>query len=131
MTLLVHTFVYDEHGGSRLLDNPEDGSDMAGTEVCRTALWGSDAARALGARFLPEPATGDLYVEPEDVDDFLAECALLHRNAAALAGGGGGDRAGLRGGPARPPHPRRPADPDGGRRGPRLVSGGEAPSNAQ
>ncbi|MFJ7255322.1 hypothetical protein ACIQWV_22705 [Streptomyces sp. NPDC098085] len=92
MTLLVHTFVYDEHGGSRLLDDPEDGSDMAGTEVCRTALWGSDAARALGARFLPEPATGDLYVEPEDVDDFLAECALLHRNAAALAGGGGDRR---------------------------------------
>ncbi|MFJ1615370.1 hypothetical protein ACIODT_23210 [Streptomyces sp. NPDC088251] len=92
MTLLVHTFVYDEHGGSRLLDDPEDGSDMAGTEVCRTALWGSGAARALGARFLPEPATGDLYVEPEDVDDFLAECALLHRNAAALAGGGGDRR---------------------------------------
>ncbi|WP_406494320.1 hypothetical protein OG936_11330 [Streptomyces sp. NBC_00846] len=89
MTLLVHTFVYDEHGRSRLLDDPEDGSDMAGTEVCRTTLWGSDAARALGARFLPELATGDLYVEPEDVDDFLAECELLHRNASTLAGGGG------------------------------------------
>ncbi|MFE7356078.1 hypothetical protein ACFU8Q_23530 [Streptomyces sp. NPDC057543] len=89
MTLSVHTFVYDEQGRSHLLDDPEDGSDMAGTEVCRTTLWGSDAARALGARFFPELATGDLYVEPEDVDDFLAECELLHRNAATLAGGSG------------------------------------------
>ncbi|MEU6015978.1 hypothetical protein ABZ826_18520 [Streptomyces sp. NPDC047515] len=85
MTLLVHTFVHDEQGEWHLLDGPEDGSDMAGTEVCRTTLWGSDAARALGARFLPELATGDLYVEPEDIDDFLAECELLHRHTAALA----------------------------------------------
>ncbi|MFF3122462.1 hypothetical protein ACFVRD_08845 [Streptomyces sp. NPDC057908] len=92
MTLTVHTFIYDEDCRSHLLDDPEDGSDMAGTEVCRTRLWGSEAARALGARFLPELATGDLYVEPEDIDDFLAECELLHRNAATLAGGGGDRR---------------------------------------
>ncbi|MGW1651128.1 hypothetical protein [Streptomyces atratus] len=92
MTLTVHTFVYDEDCQSHLLDDAEDGSDMAGTEVCRTTLWGSEAARALGARFLPELATGKLHVEPEDVDDFLEECELLHRNAATLAGGGGDRR---------------------------------------
>ncbi|MFF2325575.1 MULTISPECIES: hypothetical protein [unclassified Streptomyces] len=89
MTLTVHTFTYDEDCQSPLLDDPEDGGNLAGTEICRTSLWGSDAARALGARFFPEPATGNPHVEPEDVDDFLDECALLRRDAAVLAGGGG------------------------------------------
>ncbi|MCX5343443.1 hypothetical protein [Streptomyces atratus] len=92
MTLTVHTFIYDEDCRSHLLDDPEDGSNMAGTEVCRTTLWGSKAARALGARFFPELATGNLHVEPEDIDDFLEECELLHRNAATLAGSGGDRR---------------------------------------
>ncbi|MFF8693559.1 hypothetical protein ACF08W_15295 [Streptomyces sp. NPDC015144] len=85
MSLLVHTFVYDEDGRQRLLDDPEDGSDMAGFERTRTALWGSECARALGARFLPELADGNLYVQPEDIEDFLAECALLRRHTAELA----------------------------------------------
>ncbi|MFJ9676703.1 hypothetical protein ACIRP2_01400 [Streptomyces sp. NPDC101194] len=85
MTLLVHTFVLDEQGERHLLDGPEDGSDMAGFENCRTELWGSGAARALGARFFPELATGDLQVEPADIEVFLAECELLRRHTAALA----------------------------------------------
>ncbi|MCX4731946.1 hypothetical protein [Streptomyces sp. NBC_01363] len=59
MTLLVHTFVYDESEKLRLLDDPEDGSDMAGFESSRTKLWGSECARRLGARFFPE-ASGPL-----------------------------------------------------------------------
>jgi hypothetical protein len=35
MTLLVHAFVYEEDGTSRILDDPGAGSDMAGTESCR------------------------------------------------------------------------------------------------
>ncbi|MFF9507397.1 hypothetical protein ACF1BU_13660 [Streptomyces sp. NPDC014724] len=85
MTLLVHTFVLDEQGECHLLDDPEDGSDMAGFENCRTKLWGSEAARALGARFFLELATGDLHVEPADIEAFLAECKLLHRHTAVLA----------------------------------------------
>ncbi|MFJ6011738.1 hypothetical protein [Streptomyces sp. NPDC092952] len=85
MTLLVHTFVHDETGRQRLLDDPEDGGDMAGFERTRTRLWGSECARALGARFLPELADGNLSVQPEDVEDFLAECALLREHTARLA----------------------------------------------
>ncbi|MET9919483.1 hypothetical protein ABZZ04_20620 [Streptomyces sp. NPDC006435] len=84
MTLLVHTFVYDEKGDWRLLDDPDDGSDMAGFESSRTKLWGSECARALGARFLPRLAGDAMFVEPEEVEHFLAECALLRGNTAAL-----------------------------------------------
>ncbi|MET7309540.1 hypothetical protein ACWD7C_04435 [Streptomyces sp. NPDC005134] len=84
MTLLVHTFVRGRSGRPHLLDDPPDGSDMAGFESCRTDLWGSDRVRALGARFLPELASCDLYVEPEDIEEFLDECALLRPHAAAL-----------------------------------------------
>ncbi|MFF3951777.1 hypothetical protein ACFYY1_01075 [Streptomyces sp. NPDC001890] len=84
MTLLVHTFVYDGPGKLRLLDDPEDGSDMAGFESSRTRLWGSEHARAVGARFLPRLAADDLYVQPEEVEDFLAECELLRGHTAEL-----------------------------------------------
>ncbi|MGW1410798.1 hypothetical protein [Streptomyces sp. NPDC002403] len=84
MTLLVHTFVYDEQGDCRLLDDPEDGSDMAGVENSRTRLWGSECARALGARFFPELAADDLHVQPEDIEEFLAECELLRGHTAEL-----------------------------------------------
>lgn len=84
MTLLVHTFVRGRSGRPHLLDDPPDGSDMAGFESCRTDLWRSKQVRALGARFLPELASCDLYVEPEDIEEFLDECALLRRYAAAL-----------------------------------------------
>ncbi|MFF3395476.1 hypothetical protein ACFYW1_31650 [Streptomyces sp. NPDC002669] len=84
MTLLVHTFVYDGKGNWQLLDDPDDGGDMAGFESSRTKLWGSERTRALGARFLPRLADDDMYVEPEEVEDFLAECELLRGNTAAL-----------------------------------------------
>ncbi|MFF9570705.1 hypothetical protein [Streptomyces sp. NPDC014685] len=84
MTLLVHTFVYDEKGDRRLLDDPDDGSELAGFESSRTKLWGSEHVRALGARFLPRLADDDMYVEPEEVEHFLAECELLRGHAAAL-----------------------------------------------
>ncbi|MGW7709142.1 hypothetical protein [Streptomyces sp. NPDC054771] len=91
MTLLVHTFVHDGPRKLRLLDDPEDGGDMAGFESSRTRLWGSEPARALGARFLPRPADDDLCVQPEDVEEFLAECELLRGHTAEL-----GTRSGYR-----------------------------------
>ncbi|MGW2086678.1 hypothetical protein [Streptomyces sp. NPDC001880] len=89
MTLLVHTFVYDERGECRLLDDPDDGSDMAGFESCRTKLWGSELARTLGARCLPGLAADDLCVQPEDIEEFLAECELLRGHTARLGAVGG------------------------------------------
>jgi hypothetical protein len=84
MTLLVHTFVRGKSDKPHILDDPPDGSDMARFESCRTGLWGSERVRALGARFLPELASYDLYVEPEHMEDVRAECELLRPHAAEL-----------------------------------------------
>ncbi|MFB9538967.1 MULTISPECIES: hypothetical protein [Streptomyces] len=40
---------------------------------------------ALGARFLPVPADGDLEVGAESVAEFLGEVALLRRRLDAIA----------------------------------------------
>ncbi|MCX5140399.1 MULTISPECIES: hypothetical protein [unclassified Streptomyces] len=85
MTLLVHTFIRGRSGKRHFLDDPEYGHTLAGFEKSRTKLWGSRPARDLGARFLPQLATSDLYVEPEDVLAFLAECELLGDHIEALA----------------------------------------------
>ncbi|GAB2590295.1 hypothetical protein [Kribbella endophytica] len=77
MSLLVHTFLRGGDGNHELLDDAEDGSDLAGFENWRRTVWGGDGARALGARFFPQLDGGDLTVEPADVPAFLVECDLL------------------------------------------------------
>jgi hypothetical protein len=89
MSLLVHTFRYDAAGGHDFLDDPENGADLAGFESTRTRLWGGEGVVALGARFFPRLARGDLYVEREDVADFLAECEVLRPHLDDLAVRGG------------------------------------------
>ncbi|MET9610575.1 hypothetical protein ABZZ17_36785 [Streptomyces sp. NPDC006512] len=91
MTLLVHTFVYDADGGHDLLEDPEYGDTLAGFESTRTRLWGSEAIRALGARFFPRLDGCDLRVEREELDDFLAECEALRPHLGHLAEQGGYD----------------------------------------
>jgi len=61
----------------RLVDGTEDGSELAGFESARTKLWGSEAVIELGAVFFPRLRGGDLYVQPEEMAEFRAECALL------------------------------------------------------
>ncbi|MFK0258758.1 hypothetical protein [Streptomyces sp. NPDC090445] len=91
MSLLVHTFVYDADGGYDFLEDPEHGRDLAGFESTRTRLWGSEAIRALGARFFPRLDGDDLYVEQDEIDDFLAECEAVRPHLDHLAGQGGYD----------------------------------------
>ncbi len=67
MSLLVHTFLRGDGGELELLDDAEDGSDLAGFENWRQTVWGRDGVRALGARFLPQLDGSDLTVEPGDV----------------------------------------------------------------
>ncbi|MFE2018943.1 hypothetical protein ACFW9O_12995 [Streptomyces sp. NPDC059499] len=85
MTLLVHTYVYDADGTREFLEDPEYADTMAGFESTRGRLWGSEAIRALGARFFPRLDGGDLYVEPVEVDDFLAECEVVRAHVDHLA----------------------------------------------
>ncbi|MFG3140812.1 hypothetical protein ACGFZA_31980 [Streptomyces sp. NPDC048211] len=84
MSLLVHTFVRGRSGKDHLLDDSDHGLTLAGFESSRTKVWGSQPVCDLGARFLPRLATGNLCVDPEDVEDFLAECDILLPRASAL-----------------------------------------------
>lgn len=87
MTLSVNVWVWadESRDGIRFLEFPTDGSDLAGTEVTRTGLWGSPVVRSLGAIFLPRLADGDLWVSDDEVEAFIAECDLLLANLATIA----------------------------------------------
>ena len=89
MSLLVHTYVYDADGAHDFLEDPEDGRSLAGFESTRARLWGGQPMRDLGLRFFPRLRHGDLYVERDDIDDFLAECQTLRPHLDSLAHQGG------------------------------------------
>lgn len=85
MSLLVDVFIVGDDGEMCLVDVPDGCSDMAGFESWRRTVWGSSAVGSLGARFFPELAGSDLVVGPDQVSDFLVECALIRCNLEALA----------------------------------------------
>ncbi|GES32543.1 hypothetical protein AB0G60_17005 [Streptomyces angustmyceticus] len=87
MSLLVHTFIRNADGDWDLTEDPPDGGHLAGGERWRTAVWGSESARALGARFLPRLASGDLYVEADEVAAFLEECMTLRNKSETFVAG--------------------------------------------
>ncbi|MDT0268768.1 hypothetical protein RM844_20995 [Streptomyces sp. DSM 44915] len=77
MSLTVDVLTIDPDGTWHLQATPAGCSDLAGPESWRTTVWGSPTVHALGARFFPQLAHGDLIVPPDQVPDFLRECALL------------------------------------------------------
>jgi hypothetical protein len=85
VSLSVYAFVQRQDGEMILLDAPAAGAELAGFERFRTSVWGSAVVRALGARFLPVLASGDLTIAPPDVAAFLDECALLRANVDTIA----------------------------------------------
>jgi hypothetical protein len=84
MSLAVDVFVVGDDGEMCVQDVPADCSDLAGPESWRTTVWGSDEARSLGVQFFPMLAGGDLTVTPDQVPDFLRECALIRSNLEAV-----------------------------------------------
>jgi hypothetical protein len=85
MSLSVDVYVPRAEGGIEVLDVPPGCSDVAGWERWRTEVWGSEAVRALGARFFPRLAVEDLAVAPDEVSEFLAECDLIRTHLARIA----------------------------------------------
>jgi hypothetical protein len=87
MTLLVTTFRVDPKTGGYTEDPlpEESGWHMAGFEAWRTLVWGSEAAKKRGARFLPQLAEGNLSVYPEDLPAFAEECRRLLEDVEAFA----------------------------------------------
>lgn len=86
VSLTVTVFVTDENGNVLYLDSPP-GSDLAGGERTRQTLWGSAFVRSLGARFLPRLDTTDgfVFVLPDEVPEFLNECAMIWENVPLIA----------------------------------------------
>ncbi|MEU8528611.1 hypothetical protein AB0C77_23940 [Streptomyces sp. NPDC048629] len=86
MSLCVDVYIPRPDGSiEELLDTPEGSSDLAGFERWRTFVWGSDAVRALGARYFPVLADNDLRVPPGEIAEFRRECALLRENTPHVA----------------------------------------------
>jgi hypothetical protein len=93
MSLEISVWIPDDsaNAGRRGVDNPPGSSTGAGAEAMRYTLWGSEAARSLGATFLPQLADiteenrGNLQVPPDRLDAFERECALLAANAGHLS----------------------------------------------
>lgn len=85
MSLVISTFWRDPITGDAQESTDWDhGHYTAGVERARWDLWGSDALRRRGARFLPQLAESDLWVEPEDLDAFVAEVRALLADVDAL-----------------------------------------------
>jgi hypothetical protein len=86
MSLSVDVVVFGEGDQMDVLDVPAGSSDLAGFERWRTTVWGSEAARAVGARFFPVLAAEDwLKVLPGQVSEFQAECVLIRGNLELVA----------------------------------------------
>lgn len=85
MTLLVNVFTLDKAGKTEVLDSSPDGSDLGGHEAMRTLLWGSSSIRSIGARYLPELASGDLWVMPDRIESFLMECDLVQAHIPEIS----------------------------------------------
>jgi hypothetical protein len=87
MTLIVTTFHRDPIT-NEYIDDPhpeEPGRDLAGFEGWRTDVWASPALVQRGARFLPQLAVGDVYVEYTDLAAFDRECQVLLQQIDAIA----------------------------------------------
>jgi hypothetical protein len=74
MSLIVSAFWRDPTTGEFVeFIDWEHGHQLAGLERARWELWGSEAVRRRGAKFLPQLADSDLWVAPEELDGFVSE----------------------------------------------------------
>ena len=78
MSLVVSAFWRDPSTGeTQEFTNWDAGHHMAGVERARWELWGSDAVKRRGAKFLPQLAESDLWVAPEELEGFVLEVRAL------------------------------------------------------
>ncbi|WP_233625475.1 hypothetical protein [Actinoplanes sp. ATCC 53533] len=88
----------DAYAGRRGVEDPPGSSTGVGAESFRYKIWGSAAARSLGATFLPQLADiteenrGNLQVPPDRLGAFGQECTLLAENVDHLSAMTGYDR---------------------------------------
>jgi hypothetical protein len=97
MSLTISVWIPDDdaYAGRHVVNDPPGTSAAVGAESFRHELWGSAAARRLGATFLPQLADinlenrGNLQVPPGRLDAFERECVLLAENIEQLSAASG------------------------------------------
>ena len=80
MSLLVNVYTRTSDGKMAIVDPAEHADELAGFESYRQKVYGSDAARALGLRLLPQLDGDNLYAEGADVDRLRAEAEIALAN---------------------------------------------------
>jgi len=86
MTLNVNVYQHDEAGEMIFHDTEDHADTMAGFEVCRTSLYGSELAHSLGLVLLPSLAGANIYASGEEVMQLKAEVEVIIGAADAFAG---------------------------------------------
>lgn len=90
MSLLVSPYVRDPVSGEiSWLEcaYPDKVNDLAGFEVYRKILWGSQAMSALDFELLPTLVEYDILAEGKWLDELEKEARMLAEKAAAVAAG--------------------------------------------
>lgn len=93
MTLTISLWRQGADGHAEL-ELIEGGAGLAGLERTRSELWGAPALEAsLALDYLPRLATGDLWVQPIELDVFQAECERCIDAAASISSATGWSEA--------------------------------------
>lgn len=71
-------------GESEEFTDWENGHHMAGAENARWNLWGTEAVKRRGAKFLPRLSESDLWVTPAELEAFIAEVRCLLSDVEGL-----------------------------------------------
>ncbi len=98
MSLTVRTYLNDETGRMIFQEQEDYGQSLAGVEVCRTSLYGSELAKRLGEKagrkgwakrlglvLLPTLAATDISAYGEEVTQLQAEAKVILQEATAFA----------------------------------------------
>ena len=85
MSLSVHAYILDENDKMVYYDTRDSSETLAGFEVYRTEVYGSELAERLGFKVLPTLASGDIYAQGQEVNQLKAEAEIIMREALAFA----------------------------------------------
>ena len=85
MSLLVNVYVLDENGKMLFRDSKNSSEELAGFEVYRTEVYGSELAKRLGFKVLPTLASNNIHAKGQEINQLKAEAEIIMREASAFA----------------------------------------------
>ena len=79
------SIVLDEDGKMIFYDSEDSSEPLAGFEVYRTEVYGSELAKRLGFKVLPTLASNNIYAKGQEVNKLKTEAETIMREASAFA----------------------------------------------